>query len=187
MGIKDLPLHSCCVHSMSFSTVSRQAETSETIVGFCVDVADGLPPHSQLCHKVSQIEHLAPAHGSSLTGSPAASTSAASAAQEKHRKMWKLVNKVYKPKGMCTSCYERKAWMRKRPCCNCVSWKWAVVPCPAGHPLGVVEEGVIPEDRGQALTGLRRLRRTSYLPLIVRDSSGRFQRIASEHTSGQTP
>ena len=25
----------------------------------------------------------------------------------------------------------------------------------------------------------------SYLPLIVRDSSGRFQRIASEHTSGQ--
>ena len=128
MGIKDLPLHSCCVHSMSFSTVSRQAETSETIVGFCVDVADGLPPHSQLCHKVSQIEHLAPAHGSSLTGSPAASTSAASAAQEKHRKMWKLVNKVYKPKGMCTSCYEGKAWMRKRPCCNCVSWKWAVVP-----------------------------------------------------------
>ena len=101
--------------------------------------------------------------------------------------MWKLVNKVYKPKGMCTSCYERKAWMRKRPCCNCVSWKWAVIPCPAGHPLGVVEEGVIPEDRGHALTGLRRLRRTSYLPLIVRDSSGRFQRIASEHTSGQTP
>ena len=80
VGIKDLPLHSCCVHSMSFSTISRQAELSETIVGFCVDVADGLPPHSQLCHKVSQIEHLAPAHGSSLTGSPAASTSAASAA-----------------------------------------------------------------------------------------------------------
>ena len=27
--------------------------------------------------------------------------------QEKHRKMWKLVNKVCKPKGTCTSCFNR--------------------------------------------------------------------------------
>ena len=27
--------------------------------------------------------------------------------QEKHRKMWKLVNKVCKPKDMCTSCFNR--------------------------------------------------------------------------------